>query len=167
LQTAIAERLASDWRKLAISITLQSLDPQTMRGYLTNRTYEALLFRWDKLQPAYDPDPYLEWHSTQPLNYSGFASLKLDELLLQARQVSPLAREVRKPLYHEFSAAFAAERPAIMLYHPAYTYVVVDPNLGGVQLPGLLVEPPDRFTGIASWYARTERIIRGSDVGRP
>ena len=161
LQSGIAHKLVADWRSLAISVTLQSLDPQTMRGYLTNRTYEALLFRWDSLQPAYDPDPFLEWHSTQPLNFSGYSSLKLDEILIQGRQLSPLARDLRKPIYSAFAQAFAAERPALMLYHPAYTYVVVDPNLGGVQLPGLMVEPADRFTGIAGWYARTERLIRG------
>jgi len=161
LLIAVAERIRSDWLGLGIDATVQTLDQQTTVSSLTNRAFDALLFGWER--DDYDPDPYPLWHSSRAAdgqNYSGWRDPVADALMVEARQVGPDRIDERAALYYRFQRRFVEEEPALVLYHPVYTYVVVDPNLGGVQLPALLVKPADRFVTLRDWYVRTERVLR-------
>jgi peptide/nickel transport system substrate-binding protein len=162
----IARRAQRDWWAIGVTTTLQPLDQQGTVDQLKNRRYEAMLFAFDPLPPlADDPDPFPFWHSSQAqtgFNFVGFSDPKVDQVLYDARQVDPDDVGRRRELYREFQHLFAAAQPALLIYHPLYTYAVVDPNLGGVQLPPLIYRPADRFRGLRSWYTRTERVFRES-----
>jgi peptide/nickel transport system substrate-binding protein len=115
-----------------------------------------------------DPDPYPLWHSSQIQGGNNFAAWnnpEVDRLLHEARQPDPsypdeVAR--RTKLYSEFQDLFAREQPAIPLFYPVYAYAVSDPNVGGIQLPQLLVAST-RFATLPNWYVHTERILATGD----
>jgi peptide/nickel transport system substrate-binding protein len=52
---------------------------------------------------------------------------------------------------------FAKETPAILLYHPTYTYGV-DVRVNGVQLAPIF-DQSDRFDNIQEWYLLTRRAV--------
>lgn len=160
LLVAIADRVVVDWAAIGVAATRHNLDQQSSVSNLRNRAFEAVLYSWGR--GDYDPDPYPLWHSSQATdgqNFAGWRNPEADLLLVQARQARPDDFELRASIYHRFQNLFHEEDPALMLYHPVYTYVV-DVNVGGVQLPQLLVEPADRFQTLPEWYVRTERVFR-------
>ncbi len=162
LLVAIANRLSADWRQAGIGATVRVLDQQTAVANLVARAFDAFLFSLE--QAYYDPDPFPLWHSSQIArgqNYAGWSDAVADDLLVQARQVAPDQVDLRRAIYVRFARRWADRQPALPLYHPVYTYAVVDPNLGGLQLPALLVEPADRFSTLPTWYLRSERVVRG------
>jgi peptide/nickel transport system substrate-binding protein len=162
LMVSIADRLHADWARVGIDATVQVLDQQGTVRDLKARAFDALLVGWESAD--YDPDPYPLWHSSQASsgqNYAGWQDPVADDLMERARQVSPTRIEERRALYQQLQRRFVEVEPAILLYHPVYTYVVADPNIGGIQLPQLLVEPADRFSTLRSWYTHGERVIRG------
>ncbi len=159
---AVAHRLSADWAQAGIEASVRILDQQTAVANLATRAFDAFLFQWE--QGQCDPDPFALWHSSQigrGQNYAGWADGVADDLMLRARRTSPDQVEARRLLYGQFGRRWADQQPGLALYHPVYTYAVVDPNLGGVQMPQLLVEPADRFLTLPNWYLRSERIIRG------
>jgi peptide/nickel transport system substrate-binding protein len=159
----LAERIRRDWKAIGVTATVEPLDQQSMVNNLHNHAFDAVLF--GVALSGSDPDPYPLWHSSQVAsgqNFAGFNNAEADRLLTEARQpMSDYPQDVahRKQLYSAFQALFAREQPALMLFHPIYTYAVADPNVGGVQLPQLLVSPSDRYMTLPSWYVRTERVL--------
>jgi peptide/nickel transport system substrate-binding protein len=161
LSIALGERVVQQWQRIGVAPTLQAMNQPGTVSTLANRAFDALLFSWTL--PQRDPDPYPLWHSSQVTggqNYAGFADPAADETMVTARHARPDDLAVRRDAYRLFQERFVTEQPALMLYHPVYAYVVVDPVLGGVQLPQLIIDPADRFITIADWYARTERVFR-------
>ncbi len=159
---AIAERLRDDWQQIGVAAEVLPIEPSDLASTLRNRSFTALLFSWDLRD--YDPDPYALWHSSQAdfpgQNYAGFKNTDADRILVEARQAHPIRdHERRRQLYAEFQRIFAAELPALMLWHPVYNYAVVDDNVGGIQLPALVVEPADRFATLPSWFVQVERVF--------
>ena len=59
--------------------------------------------------------------------------------------------------YYAFQDIFVNEMPALILYHPIYTYVV-KATVKDIQLASLIT-PSDRFRNIQAWYLLTRRII--------
>lgn len=158
---AVAGRLRDDWQNVGIGVDVRPVGQEEIRTALTERSYEAALYgvraRMDD-----DPDPYPLWHSSQSesgLNFAGYADAQSDQLLVAVRQMTPEDVDGRRRLYGLFQARFAELQPALLLYHPVYTTAVVDPNLGGVQLPAFLAEPADRHFTARDWFVRTERIF--------
>jgi len=167
LLVAIAERIAADWADIGVAATRRVLDQQSTVRNLSNRAFDAMLFGWERHD--YDPDPYPLWHSSQATdgqNYADWRSPEADSALVRARGARPDDYELRASLYLQFEQRFAEEEPALMIYHPVYTYAVVDPNLGGIQLPQLIAEPADRFQTLPDWYVRTERVFRSTEGRR-
>lgn len=159
---ALATRLSTDWRQVGIDARVRVLDQQAAVDALSRRAFDAFLFAWE--QTHYDPDPFFLWHSSQAergQNYAGWRDSVADDLIMQGRHLLPNRLDLRRAVYQRFERRFAEQLPALVLYHPVYTYAVVDPNLGGVQMPQLLVEPADRFFTLPNWYLRSERIVRG------
>jgi peptide/nickel transport system substrate-binding protein len=171
LNMAIAQRIADDWSKIGAEVLIEPHNQQGAVHALSNRDYEAMLFSW-KLQ-SYEPDPYPLWHSTQVdggQNFAGYSNPEMDQVLVELRRAHPEDRAGRFELFSEFQRMFAEDLPALLIYHPVYTYAVGDPNLGGVQLPQLIVDPSDRFTTLPDWFVRTERVFgesgpSGADEG--
>lgn len=153
---ALTERIAVDWSEIGIRvIPSQATFQQLVSDLLVPRQFEAALISWDA--PG-DPDPYPLWHSTQSegggQNYSGWSNEVADQLMQEARASSD--EETRKALYAELQELFALEAPAILLYHPVYTYGVSQ-RVNNVQI-GALNHPSERFRTFPDWYMVTRRV---------
>lgn len=151
--------LSTAWAKIGVQTAVQ---PVTLAGltsdFLVPRSFDAAVVHWEL---AGDPDPYPLWHSTQikdGQNYGGWNDRTADETIEQARALTD--QTARKELYREFQRIFAAEVPALLLYHPVYTYGVRD-KVRGVEI-GPLNEPHDRFRNVAEWSITSKRITMGS-----
>ncbi len=156
VQTAVAQEVARQWAEIGVQATVVTVSPLDVRAALEQRNYQAALVELDL--PG-DPDPYPLWHQTQITtgqNYAGLDHRRISEILEAARiNVDPAQRMA---LYREFQDLFTQEIPAILLYHPVYTYGVSE-RVRGVQM-GPLMTPADRFTTVTDWYVATRRVIR-------
>jgi peptide/nickel transport system substrate-binding protein len=156
---AIAQEIARQWASVGIRANLEPLATGLLSERLVPRRYQAALVDLD-LTLSGDPDPYPFWHQTKieppGQNYAGYDSREMSEILETARLT--VDQEARKELYYQFQQLFARDVPAILLYHPVYTYAV-DQYVYGVHI-GPIVRPGDRFLGIADWYVRLRRAIR-------
>jgi len=155
---AIAQEIARQWSLIGIQAQVEPLAIGLLSERLVPRRYEAALVDLD-LTLSGDPDPYPFWHQTQieppGQNYAGYDNREMSEILEQARRTPD--QEARKELYYQFQQLFARDVPAIVLFHPVYTYGV-DQYVYGVNV-GPIVRPGDRFLGIADWYLRWRRVI--------
>jgi peptide/nickel transport system substrate-binding protein len=161
---ALAERIAEDWGAIGAEVTVEPHHQQGIVHSLSNRDYDAMLFSWQLR--GYEPDPFPLWHSTQAedgQNFGAYSNPEMDEILEALRRTNPDDESSRVELFERFQRLFVEDVPALLLYHPVYTYAVADPNLGGVQLPELIVDPTDRFTTLADWFVRTERVFRDGE----
>jgi peptide/nickel transport system substrate-binding protein len=155
----MVELIATQWAKIGVQAAPQ---PVTIAGligdFLVPRTYDAAVVHWEQ---AGDPDPYPLWHSTQiksGQNYAGWDNRTADEAIEKARALSD--RAARQEYYRQFQRIFADEVPALLLYHPVYSYGVRN-KINDVQI-GPLNSASDRFRNIADWYIVTKRITVGS-----
>jgi peptide/nickel transport system substrate-binding protein len=73
----------------------------------------------------------------------------------EARRTADQTR--RMELYHRFQQILADEVPALLLYHPVYSYAI-DIRVKGVQIAPM-IDPSDRFRTITDWYVITRRVI--------
>jgi peptide/nickel transport system substrate-binding protein len=155
LQTAVADEIARQWNQYDIRVTVATTSPLALRDALEQRNFEAALV---EISLPGDPDPYPLWHQTQITtgqNYAGFDHRRMSEVLERSRLVVDTTQ--RQALYDEFQAIYAEEVPAILLYHPFYTYGVNE-TVKGVQIPPLMY-PADRFATVNEWYVAWRRII--------
>jgi peptide/nickel transport system substrate-binding protein len=155
IQTAVAEEVARQWEELGVRATVATTSTLDLREALERRDYQAALV---ELALPGDPDPYPLWHQTQITvgqNYAGLDHRRISEVIETARTI--VSRDQREELYSEFQELFAQEVPAILLYHPVYTYGV-DRKVQGVQV-GPLMRPSDRFAAIEDFYMATRRVI--------
>lgn len=153
------EVISRQWAEVGVKAHTQMVETSELREeVLRPRRFEALLYGWNI--PAFDPDPYPLWHSTQAQdegqNYAGFAHGEADTLLEEARRINDQA--LRADMYRRFQEIFAEEVPSLLLYHPIYHYAV-DEGVKGVQLSRVVIAPSDRFRTIAQWYIKTKRVI--------
>ncbi len=101
-----AEAIKKDWEALGIKTKIKII--QTL-----DEGFEALLVT-QEIPP--DPDQYVLWHSTQPVNISNYRSPKVDKLLEDGRKQED--KEERKQIYFDFQKTLSEDLPAIFLYHP-------------------------------------------------
>ena len=98
---------------------------------------------------------------TMGQNYAGLDHRQISEIIETARIT--LDPTPRAALYRQFQELFAEEVPAILLYHPVYTYGV-DRKVEGVQIGPLMV-PSDRFATANLWHvARRQVIVRHEEA---
>jgi len=152
----LIERIVADWATIGVLATPIIVErEELLYDVLSPRDFDAALFGWEITG---DPDPYELWHSSQaenPLqNFSGWSNNEADQVIEQARATSNI--EERKALYYRFQEIFADEAPAIMLYHPIYTYAM-SKNVKNAQV-GLLNHPSERFIDFADWYINEGRV---------
>jgi peptide/nickel transport system substrate-binding protein len=160
----LAEAVAAAWRQVGVGATAEVVSFARLVGeFLAPRRFDAIL---TGLEFAGDPDPYPLWHSSQiegqGQNYGNFALREADEIMEEARMTSDLHRRIE--LYHRFQELFSAEVPALLLYHPVYTYGV-DESVGDVQiLP--MNRAADRFATVQDWYVQTKQVLFGRTISR-
>ncbi len=161
LQVAVAEEVARQWRELGLGVTVVTAPPLEVRDALERRDYQAALV---ELSLPGDPDPYPLWHQTQistGQNYADFDHREMSEVIETARITIDLNQ--RAILYQRFQEIFADEVPALLLYHPVYTYGV-GREVNGVQI-GPLMAPSDRFATVNVWYVATRQVIVSQPQG--
>jgi len=156
LQTAVAQALAEQWRKIGVEAQTFSVGASALvKDYLLPRRYEAALFGWD---PGPDPDPYPAWHGSQSSprgnNLADYSDNAMDDLIVKARQTND--PEQRRSLYHQLQRLFAQELPGLPLYHPRYIYALRQP-VQGIQL-GVLFSPGSQFANVHEWYLKVQRV---------
>lgn len=154
----IIEEITRQWAAVGVKAIPQTSGISGLvRDFLRPRRYDAILAQWQELPP--DPDPYPIWHSTQGQsegqNYTGFAHQEADQIMEEARRTTDQTR--RMELYHRFQQIFTDEVPALLLYHPVYSYAI-DKRVKGVQIAPM-IDPSDRFRTITDWYVITRRVI--------
>ncbi len=156
---ALIQAMAAAWGDIGVRV---AAEPMSMAGltsdFLVPRRFDAALVQWEL---SGDPDPYPLWHSTQikdGQNYAGWDDRNADEAIEKARALTD--RSLRRDYYIRFQRAFMANVPALLLYHPTFTYGVRS-KVHDVQI-GPLNQPADRFRSIANWYIVTRRITIGN-----
>jgi peptide/nickel transport system substrate-binding protein len=153
----VAQDIARAWTSIGASVEVQIISSYGLiQDYMQPRRFEAVLFGWGSI--ADDPDPYEQWHSTQSgpngLNFTGFASHALDEILEQARQTGDQAK--RRELYARVQQILMDQLPALPLYEPMFAFAVSN-KVQAVRL-SYITEPGDRFRHLAEWYVMTRKI---------
>ena len=156
LYFSIAQMLRSSWQKVGIDVELVPFPAQTILSeMLIPREFDAVLTELDASQTA-DPDPYSFWHDSQAetgQNYSGFEDRNISIWLEQARVTAN--KERRQELYRDFQFRFRDQVPALMLYHPIFTYAISS-DVQGASV-GPIFDPSDRFANIGDWFLLVRR----------
>jgi peptide/nickel transport system substrate-binding protein len=157
----IIEGIAAAWAQIGVRAVAQEVTQAGLTtDFLVPRTFDAALAHWEL---AGDPDPYPLWHSTRikdGQNYAGWDHRAADEVIEKARSLTDQA--ARKEYYAQFQRIFATEVPALLLYHPVYSFGVRN-KVHDVQI-GPLNSPADRFQSLAGWYIVTKRITVGGQT---
>ncbi len=151
---AVAEAVSEQWRQIGVAATVEVVGAG-LGERLTQRDFEAALA---EVMLTADPDPYPLWHRSQingGQNYGGWDNQTASELLQAARTITSTGR--RSDFYFDFQRIFAQEVPALILFHPVYTYGV-NQDVLEVQL-GPLTNGSDRFRTITDWYVLTQQVI--------
>lgn len=155
----IAESVRSSWLQLGVQVELVAVDPsELLDEYLEPRQFEAVLTMLDASN-APDPDPYSFWHDSQAetgQNYTGFQDRNISIWLEQAR-ITP-DQERREALYRDFQFRFKDQSPALVLYHPVFSFAI-SAEVRGVRL-GQIYDPSDRFADITEWYLLVRRGLQ-------
>jgi peptide/nickel transport system substrate-binding protein len=162
---ALLEEISRMWAEIGVQATPQTVSlPGLTADFLAPRTFDAAVVHWEL---SGDPDPYPLWHSTQITegqNYAGWNDRAADEAIERARTTNDQAR--RRDEYIQWQRLFAEEAPALLLYHPVYTFGVRD-KVHDVSV-GPMNSPADRFNSIADWYIATRRVTVGNrEPGAP
>lgn len=149
LKIAVAKLIREQWQQVGIEMTIE-LVGGNLGSRLQEHSYQAALV---ELSFFGDPDPYPLWHVTQiedGQNYGGWNNRRASIFLERARTLTD--RGQRNDLYFEFQRIFADDMPAIILYHPVFTYGVHN-MVQHVQLAPM-ISPSDRFRNLAEWSFR-------------
>jgi len=110
----VAQCVSADLAKIGISTEVQIVEFSTLRQrYLKTGQYQTVV--WSR-SVGPDPECLLTWHSTGPLNFSGFHTDRLDALLEAGRRQIDQAK--RAAIYHEIQDILATSLPSVFLLHP-------------------------------------------------
>lgn len=122
---AVAREFAEQAAAVGVRVAVRAVPADELfDDYLEPRRFEAALVgQWSM---GSDPDVYPQWHSSQAGgtggNYAKFSDPDVDRWLEVGRQESD--RDVRRNAYLHFQARWAEAQPAVVLYHPFYTFAV-------------------------------------------
>ena len=156
LYARVAQMLQSSWQKVGVDVELIPFPaPTILSDMLIPREFDAVLTELDASQAA-DPDPYSFWHDSQAetgQNYSGFEDRNISIWLEQARVTAN--KERRQELYRDFQFRFRDQAPALLLYHPVFTYAISS-DVQGASI-GPVFDPSDRFANIGDWFLLVRR----------
>lgn len=157
---AIASSLQANWAAVGVQVSLRAVEAAALLDdHLTPRSYQAALAELN-LTRSPDPDPYPFWHDSQAesgQNYGGFEDRNISIWLEQARVHPDFGR--RADLYQSVQHRFQDQVPALLLFHPVYSWAI-DGEIQGVTL-GPLTDPSDRFESVTSWFRLARRGLAG------
>lgn len=160
-QVAVGRLIAQQWREIGVGVEVQTTSFAGLAAdYLSAHNYDAALVTWEL---SGDPDPYPLWHSTEietGQNYARWNNRAADEAIEAARRTNDQTQRIE--LYRQFQAIFTEEAPALLLYHPVYTFGV-ESKVRGVTI-GKLNRAADRFRTVSEWYVVTQRVSAGQAI---
>ncbi|HZO31558.1 MAG TPA: peptide ABC transporter substrate-binding protein [Chloroflexota bacterium] len=122
---AVANALVQQAKVVGIRLDVRAVPADELfDDHLQPRQFEAALVgQWSM---GSDPDVYPQWHSSQTGrsggNFAGYTDADVDRWLEVGRQEPD--RELRRNAYLHFQARWVEEQPAVMLYHPIFTFAV-------------------------------------------
>jgi peptide/nickel transport system substrate-binding protein len=151
-----AALIEAAWQEIGITVNVAYVPAKDIaRTVLEDRSYDVLLYG---IIMGADPDQFPFWHSSQidppGLNLSGYNNDTVDTLLESAR--SETNEDTLVELYGKFQEEILADRPAVFLYMPIYTYVQTT-DLSGFHTERIYI-PSDRLNGVTSWYLKTKGV---------
>ncbi len=132
-----AQLVADFWRRVGVKVDLVPADEFSLTDRLFAGDFEAVLWGetvgigWDLTR----------WYSESRLNFSGFASRKVDEMLVKAKSKEDKVK---------VAEAIAQEYPASFLF--SVPYVWATRGIKGVSLTLQGEQPADRFRDLSHWY---------------
>lgn len=158
---AVADALKTAWSPLGIDVTVTSVPQARLHtDVIKPRSYDILL---TGILFGADLDPFPFWHSSQTndpgVNLAGYSNRKVDDAIELAR-TSP-DPEKQKEALATMEKLILADRPAIFLAQPSYTYPIAT-KLQGVQL-NAIIDPSDRFNRVETWFLKTKKAFRWSN----
>lgn len=148
---AVARTLADQLGKIGVQLDVKIVAAdELLDNYLEPRRFEAaLLGQWGM---GSDPDVYPQWHSSQTTssggNYASFADADVDRWLEVGRQSTD--RELRRTAYEHFQARWTEAQPALILYHPIFSFAVARDVWGVAADP--LPDSSWRLRAAVGWY---------------
>jgi len=134
----VASLLVEFWEKAGVKVVLIPMDELSLADRVFSGDFEAVLWAeaigrdWDLSR----------WYSQSELNFSGFASEKVDRLLAEANN----KREEKV----EIAEAVASDYPASFLF--SVPYIWATRGVGGASLSIQGDQPSDRFKEVSQWY---------------
>ena len=167
-QVALGRLITQQWNGIGVGVQTQTTSFAGLAAdYLGTHNFDAALVTWEL---SGDPDPYPLWHSTEiegGQNYARWNNRQADEVMEAARRTNDQTQRIE--LYQQFQAVFTDDVPALLLYHPVYTFGVED-KVRSVTI-GKLNRAADRFRTVSEWYIVTQRVSAGQaarlDKSRP
>jgi ABC-type transport system substrate-binding protein len=149
-----AELIAGFWQEIGVKTNIRPVPPrEILRDVLKNRDYDVLLYG---VIVGNDPDQYPFWHSSQidypGLNLARYVNRNVDTFLEDIREETDEEKSIE--LYRKFQELILAERPAMFLYIPTYTYAATD-DVRGIDVVRIS-HPSDRFSDVTTWYMDTK-----------
>jgi peptide/nickel transport system substrate-binding protein len=151
-----ANLVAEAWRSLGVEVQVEQYEQAGLvQSVIRSRDFETLLFGLDMNRQQ---DLYPFWHSSQKddpgLNVAQYTNITVDQLLESARTTQDTTE--RKQIQTEAAHTIQAEVPAIFLFAPSITYVILNElTVADMQDIG---KPADRFMNISEWHARTDTV---------
>ena len=145
----MANLVKQAWEKGGLKVNILQIPLDKMfTEIIAKKDFSVLLFGQEVSR---DPDVYTLWHSAQKdlpgLDFTSYASVLVDKSLEEARKESN--KEQRIKYYQNFLKIFNDDVPAIMLYHPLYTYSFKK-GISGPDLKGFFFAS-DRFMNFGEW----------------
>ena len=131
--TSDAQRIAlvvqAMTREAGFDVKIQSAEFATSLNMADKGEFEAYVLAWSGRA---DPDGNLFSFDgcKQPLNYAGYCTTEVDELLNRSRTLRDPAE--RKKAYEQIAARVLKERPIVYLYHRNWLWAY-NPKLSGVR----------------------------------
>lgn len=160
-QVALGRLITQQWREIGVGVETQTTSFAGLAAdYLSTHNFDAALVTWEL---SGDPDPYPLWHSTEiesGQNYARWNNRDADEAIEAARRTNDQTQRIE--LYRQFQVVFTDEAPALLLYHPVYTFGV-ESKVRGVTI-GKLNRAADRFRTVSEWYIVTQRVSAGQAI---
>ncbi len=146
--------MAGFWQEIGIKTNIELVDPKEIsRLTLKDRDYDVLLYG---MILGSDPDQYPFWHSTQidfpGLNLARYVNRSVDTLLQNIRETDDETKV--EELSKQFQEKILADKPAIFLYMPTYTYATRE-ALQGLDVIRIF-HPADRFANVTEWFLETK-----------
>jgi len=151
-----AAYLKESWEALGIPVTLALYEQADLvQTVIRPRDFQLLLFGTDVGRSL---DMYPFWHSSERedpgLNVALYTNITTDKILEEYRTTTDAATRNRQ--LAEFVSILTKETPAIFLFNPSFVFVV-KPQVFVTPITHM-GRPSDRFSTIASWYTKEDKL---------